>query len=173
MGTSVTHVVRGSDLGVLTDFAARHVADGYQATEPWAVGESGWVLSIRQSAAPDLGRTEIEARCAAAGLTYLREDIDHVMRDNATHDDEGAIKLSARLSGKVYVSVRSKDDSTLGKLLLMSPAECNHGVTICRECAGSWEIDYEVRYSATKAGRELARQRADTEPSPAHEPTVE
>ncbi|GAB2709522.1 hypothetical protein [Nocardia thraciensis] len=165
----VTHTVRGSDLGVLTDFAARHIADGYEAIEPLAVRENLWELSMWRSMRSDLGRPEIEARCAAAGITYEREETRHVMRDNAIHDSDGAIKLSAKLGGAMYVSVRSKDDAHISKVLFMTPENCNHGVTICRECAEGWEIDYVVRYSRTEGGRKLARQRADADSSPAAE----
>ncbi|WP_280266106.1 hypothetical protein [Nocardia wallacei] len=173
--TVVIHTVRGSDLDTLTGFATRHTADGYEATEPRAVRENEWALSIRRSANSDLGPEEIETRCAAAGIIYERKETEHVMRDNATHDSHGAIKLSAKPSGADYVVVRDKDAPESGKLLLMTPDKCNHGVTICRECADSWEIDYEVRYSDTIAGRELSRQRtdADAESSPAHEPPVD
>ncbi|MEG8179379.1 hypothetical protein GZH49_12660 [Nocardia terpenica] len=94
-------------------------------------------------------------------ITYMRESIEHVMRDNATHDDRGAVKSSAKLSGADYVSVQcnSTGRGSAG-LLLMDPGRCNHGITVCRECVGSWEIDYTVRYSNTQAGRELSAQRA-------------
>ncbi|WP_280387257.1 hypothetical protein [Nocardia wallacei] len=169
MDAVVTHTVHGSDREELAGFAARHLADGYQAAEPWSAGENLWVLSMWRSVTSDLGRREIEARCAAAGITYMREDTEHVMRDTATHDTQGAVKSSAKLSGNSYVSVRCRTTRARGKLLFMATDECNHGITICTECAESWEIDYEVRYSSTKAGRELSRQRADADSSAAHD----
>ncbi|NQE91706.1 hypothetical protein [Nocardia terpenica] len=90
----------------------------------------------------------------------MRESIEHVMRDNATHDDRGAVKQSAKLSGADYVSVQCNSTGRIGRLLLMDPDRCNHGITVCRECVGSWEIDYDVRYSSNQAGRELSAQHA-------------
>ncbi|QBS41350.1 hypothetical protein [Nocardia sp. CS682] len=58
------------------------------------------------------------------------------MKDTKTHDAEGAVKLGAKLSGNTYVSVQLRTDGyETGKLLLMQPRTCNHGVTICRDCA--------------------------------------
>ncbi len=128
---------------------------------------------MRRSAAADLGRGEIEARCATAGLTYVGEETEHIMQDTDIHDTQGAVKLSAEPSGALFVPVRLKGDRTSGKLLFMTPEECNHGVTICRECALSWEIDYEVGYASTEAGRELSRQRADTALPHGYQPAVE
>ena len=54
------------------------------------------------------------------------------------------------------LSVRSNDGGGLGKALLRPSNQCNHGVTICEECAATWETDYTVRYWATKGGRTLA-----------------
>ncbi|KZM74578.1 hypothetical protein AWN90_21070 [Nocardia terpenica] len=152
--------MRSSDLEALTGFVAAKVAEGYQAGDPFVAYEDKWQVSIWRSAPADPGRVEIEAQCTAVGITYMRESIEHVMRDNATHDDRGAIKLSARLSGADYVSVQCNSTGRIGRLLLMDPGRCNHGITVCRECVGSWEIDYDVRYSSTQAGRELSAQRA-------------
>ncbi|MFF0492906.1 hypothetical protein ACFYTQ_28090 [Nocardia sp. NPDC004068] len=165
--TIVSHMVRGDDLGVLTDFAARHVTHGYETSGPWEAGEGRWEVLLSQSLASDLGREEIEARCAAAGLTYMGTATEHLMHDTATHDSQGVIKLSAKLGGSVYVSVCDKYAKTVGRVWLRSPDTCNHGVTICHQCAESWEIDYDVLYSKTQAGRKLSQQRADTRPTPA------
>ncbi|GAB2709518.1 hypothetical protein [Nocardia thraciensis] len=167
--TIVIHTVRCCDLGELSAFAARHIAEGYRAADPWAGRDNAWVLCMWRSVTFDLGRREIEDRCSAAGITYEREDTEHIMRDTAAHDDRGAVRTSAKLSGNAYVSIRCRDTRVFGRLLLMAPHICNHGVTICTECAESWELDYEVRYSSTIAGRELSGQRASADASPSHE----
>ncbi|WP_280313977.1 hypothetical protein [Nocardia wallacei] len=42
--TVVTHTVRGSDLDELNNFAQWHIAEGYQAAEPWAALGNVWML---------------------------------------------------------------------------------------------------------------------------------
>ncbi|MFE3317536.1 hypothetical protein [Nocardia sp. NPDC059195] len=80
----------------------------------------------------------------------------HVMRDTQGHDDTGAIKVGVAFSGNAYVSIQLRDaDDQPGRLLIMEPNKCNHGITICRECANSWEIDYLVEYFRTAGGRRL------------------
>ncbi len=162
--TVISHSVRSSDLDVLKGFSATQVADGYQATEPFAAHDDTWVITLWRSITSDLGRTEIQARCDAAGLAYDRMGTEHVMHDTELHDEEGAIKPSATPEGTVYVSVQCKETKDNGRLLLLLPEQCNHGLTICTECAGSWEVDYEVRYSDTEAGRELAGLRPAAAP---------
>ncbi|WP_067902663.1 hypothetical protein [Nocardia vaccinii] len=155
------HVVRGDDLEVLEGFVAEQVTAGYQATQLYRLGENTWEVTLWQSISSDLGRTGMESRCAATGTTYRFMQIEHVLHENETHDERGAINSSATPDGSLYVPVQLKEDTKEDdRLLVMFPDQCNHGVTICTECAGSWEIDYEVRYSDTEAGRELSEQRA-------------
>ncbi|WP_280255327.1 hypothetical protein [Nocardia wallacei] len=154
----VIHTVRG-DLDVLTGFAAeQQVTEGYRATKPWAAGEHRWALELWRSTACGLGRTEIEDRCAQLGLVYVRQDIEHVMRDTLSHDDRGALKPGARLPGGAYVTVVCNETGEIGKVLVVEPNWCNHGITICRECAESWETDHTVRYTNTEGGRALFAQ---------------
>ncbi|MEG8179286.1 hypothetical protein GZH49_12180 [Nocardia terpenica] len=88
-----------------------------------------------------------------------------LMKDTTTHDVEGAIKRGASISGHQYVSVKLRDEpSEMGRLLFMQPDKCNHGITICRECAHSWEWDYLVYYNCTAAGRRLRDEIASTTP---------
>jgi len=88
-----------------------------------------------------------------------------VDRECKTHDEEGAVKDDAKLSGSTYVSIRLRGEdhlgrSAIGRLLIRDPLYCAHGVTICVECADSWEIDYSVYYDRTAGGRRLADARA-------------
>lgn len=84
----------------------------------------------------------------------------HWMKDNQSHDETGAVKLNAKLSSNVYVSVRLRDEpAETGQLLLMAADKCNHGITICPECAEGWEWDYIVHYDRTQAGRKLLELR--------------
>ncbi len=80
----------------------------------------------------------------------------HVMRNTKGHDDTGAIRPGVSFSGNDYVSLQLRDsDDDLGRALILEPGKCNHGITICRECAESWEIDYHVHYYYTAGGRRL------------------
>ncbi|MFF0532696.1 hypothetical protein ACFYT3_30515 [Nocardia amikacinitolerans] len=87
----------------------------------------------------------------------------HQMTDTHSHDEYGAIKPGAKLSGNDYVVVRLHDtDDPYGRILLMpDPDRCNHGYTICVECAASWELDHHVHYDKTGGGRRL-REALDT-----------
>ena len=38
---------------------------------------------------------------------------------------------------------------------MREPKFCNHGVTICEECAMSWSWDYEIYFDSTEGGRRL------------------
>ncbi|WP_280373203.1 hypothetical protein [Nocardia wallacei] len=155
--TIVIHTVRG-DLEVLTGFAAAWVTEGYRAVEPWSAGESLWALSVWRSVGTDRGRTVIEADCARLGIVYVRQDIEHVMRDTAAHDDLGAIKPGVQLTGSSYVPMICKSTGQRGRALFMEPDRCNHGITICRECAESWDLDHTVQYPNTEGGRTLFSQ---------------
>ncbi|UGT53986.1 hypothetical protein [Nocardia asteroides] len=85
------------------------------------------------------------------------------MKNNRTHDEFGAIKPEAKLSGIAYVVVTLRDtDDPSGRILLMpNPDRCNHGYTICVECADSWELDHHLHYELTGGGRRL-REALDT-----------
>ncbi|MFF2085430.1 hypothetical protein ACFVVM_16775 [Nocardia sp. NPDC058176] len=80
-----------------------------------------------------------------------------IMHDTKGHDETGAIKPGAMLSGNAYVSVQLRDtDEAPGRVwLVMRPDKCNHGITICPDCAESWELDYLVNYEYTAGGRRL------------------
>ncbi|MBH0777688.1 hypothetical protein [Nocardia bovistercoris] len=82
------------------------------------------------------------------------------MKRTKTHDEYGAVAEGATLSGNTYVSLRSREGTACGRVLLMTPQKCNHGITICERCADSWEIDHVVHYARTAAGRAL-RERLD------------
>ncbi|WP_405160772.1 hypothetical protein OG203_30930 [Nocardia sp. NBC_01499] len=85
------------------------------------------------------------------------------MKDTKSHDPDGAVKIGAKLSGNAYISVQQRDDRReIGKLLVKQPSACNHGVTICRDCAYSWEWDYVVHYDRTSAGRALRTEIGST-----------
>ncbi|MFC3966497.1 hypothetical protein [Nocardia jiangsuensis] len=79
------------------------------------------------------------------------------MKNTRSHDEYGAIKPEAELSGNDYVLIRLRDtDHPYGRILLMAkPSRCNHGITICTECAQSWELDHVVHYALTGGGRRL------------------
>lgn len=77
------------------------------------------------------------------------------------HDTEGAVRKTARLSGKAYVSLSMKDTfEPPGKVLIMQPEYCRHGVTICTDCAESWGWDYDLHYQRTEGGRNLKEKLA-------------
>ncbi|GAB4588954.1 hypothetical protein [Nocardia sp. IFM 10818] len=85
-----------------------------------------------------------------------------VMKDNATHDAEGAIKPDAILSGNAYVLVRLRDaPDAPSRVLAKNPVTCNHGVTMCASCAAQWEWDHLVFYDRTGGGRRLAAAMAN------------
>ncbi|MCP2320954.1 hypothetical protein APR12_006344 [Nocardia amikacinitolerans] len=79
------------------------------------------------------------------------------MKNTQSHDEEGVIKPEAKLSGNAYVMVTPRDsDDPYGRILLVwNPHRCNHGYTICLECAESWELDHVVHYALTGGGRRL------------------
>lgn len=70
--------------------------------------------------------------------------------------EDGEIPRGTSLSGNNYVSVRLRDSSNRpGPVLLRAPMHCNHGVTMCNECAHSWLWDYQILWSRTGGGRKL------------------
>ncbi len=79
------------------------------------------------------------------------------MKNTQSHDEEGVIKPEAKLSGNAYVwvTLRDTDDPDSRILLVGNPHRCNHGCTICVECAESWELDHVVHYALTGGGRRL------------------
>jgi hypothetical protein len=90
-------------------------------------------------------------------------------RDCKIHDENGAVKHDAILSGNSYVSILSPETTAydsegrpnlvrarVGRLLIRRPVQCYHGITICEQCAASWEWDYRVYYERTAGGRRLA-----------------
>ncbi|MGF6886307.1 hypothetical protein ABIA39_000274 [Nocardia sp. GAS34] len=89
------------------------------------------------------------------------------MKNNTTHDEDGAIRKGAKVSGNAYVSVRLRDtNSKAEKILFRSPDKCNHEATICRDCAESWSWDHTIGFDRTAAGRRLrAEIEAHTQPS--------
>ncbi|WP_227999109.1 hypothetical protein [Nocardia australiensis] len=98
------------------------------------------------------------------------------MKNTKSHDEDGMIKPEAKLSGNAYVVVRlRRADDPPGRILLVgNPHRCNHGCTICVECAESWELDYVVHYELTGGGRRLrealdaqSAAAADTQPAEA------
>ncbi|WP_431969560.1 hypothetical protein [Nocardia sp. bgisy134] len=88
------------------------------------------------------------------------------MKNTKSHDEDGVIKPDAQLSGNAYVMVTLRDtDDPYGRILLVwNPHRCNHGYTICVECADSWELDHHVHYDLTGGGRRL-RKALDTPPA--------
>ncbi|WP_460696653.1 hypothetical protein [Nocardia thraciensis] len=80
-------------------------------------------------------------------------------RDTTIHDEEGAVKHGASLSSWTYVPVQLRDYQGTPDPVLVKPRHrCNHGVTICRDCADSWALDHIIHYERTKAGRQLLDQ---------------
>lgn len=72
------------------------------------------------------------------------------------------------LSGGAYVSIQLRDDGDvrLGALLIVSPANCNHGDpeasthgegTACEtaECLNSWSLDWRMFLTRTIRGRAI------------------
>lgn len=64
------------------------------------------------------------------------------------------------LSGHAYLWVQLKDDNPLtrpapGRVRIRKPRNCDHGITICTECADSWGIDYEIDFKSTIGGRKM------------------
>ncbi|WP_435593804.1 hypothetical protein [Nocardia sp. bgisy118] len=79
------------------------------------------------------------------------------MKNTKSRDEDGVIKPDAQLSGNAYVMVQLRDTGDpYGRILLVWSADrCNHGYTICPECAESWELDHHVHYELTGGGRRL------------------
>ncbi|MGY0497464.1 hypothetical protein ACWZHB_03070 [Nocardia sp. FBN12] len=90
------------------------------------------------------------------------------MKNTQSHDEYGVIKPGAKLSGNAYVLVRLRDsEDPYGRILLVgNPSRCNHGYTLCIECAESWELDHLVHYDLTGGGRRL-REALDVQPTEA------
>lgn len=87
-----------------------------------------------------------------------------LMKDTQAHDEYGVIKPEAKLSGNAYIVVTLRDtDDPSGRILLVwNPNRCNHGYTLCVECAQSWELDHHLHYELTGGGRRL-REARDTQ----------
>lgn len=79
-------------------------------------------------------------------------------RDTKTHDEDGAVKPGAQLSSNDYVRIRCDGATQPGQLWIRPPQHCNHGITICEECAESWEFDHAVDYHWTLGGRALLQR---------------
>ncbi len=159
--TIVRHTV-GGDRAALTSFPMRPFFGGCQVSGPWATDdEDRWMLILSHSISGDLGRDTIEAECVRSGIEYVRRDAEHVYRETATNDSDGAIKRGVGIAGATYVSVRCDGHGELGKVLLKSRKRCNHTHTMCVDCVEMWELDHEVRFQATEGGRKLAARRAE------------
>ncbi|WP_280370747.1 hypothetical protein [Nocardia wallacei] len=125
------------------------------------------------TASNDSGGTAKPASEARRSDTYP-QDFGTPYRDTTIHDEDGAVKHGARLSGSNYVPVQLRDYHGKPDKVLVKPRQwCNHGVTICRDCADSWALDHIIYYERTKAGRLLLdqvdtdqKQRAATQVAP-------
>ncbi|MEV6219891.1 hypothetical protein [Nocardia sp. NPDC051833] len=86
-----------------------------------------------------------------------------LFRETKAHDESGAVKPGAKLSSNEYVPCWLRDeDQPHGQLWIRPVDRCNHGITICPECAESWDIDYVVDYHRTLGGRALLEQMSTT-----------
>ncbi len=79
-------------------------------------------------------------------------------RDTSVHDEDGAVKPAAQMSSNEYVRIRAEGSPKPGRLWIRPVRNCNHGVTICEECAESWEFDHAVDYHWTLGGRALLQR---------------
>lgn len=69
------------------------------------------------------------------------------------------VALDEQLSGNAYVRLGLPGEEP-GRVRVRQPANCDHGITICTECVESWEIDHDIQFHRTAAGRRLAKELA-------------
>lgn len=66
--------------------------------------------------------------------------------------------MTEQLSGNSYVSAILRGEpipKQLPKIRVADERRCDHVETICVDCARTWEIDWQLNYERTAAGRRL------------------